>query len=118
MKTTKKIRLFDKYPRHPAAKEKLVQLQLKREDLEKAKNEMLFKPKPPDSIEKEGQKLLQSETLEIPPPPSLEDEELQRVYRDPQIVDWAIAAQKKSIEKIEREISREICAEMKPAYLC
>ena len=54
--------------------------------------------------------------LEIPPPQVLDDEELERAYRDIQIVDKAITAQKKIIENLEREISTQVCRDMKPAY--
>lgn len=116
MKTAKKIPLFDRDPRHVAAKEKLLQLQLKRDELVKIKDEILHRPKPSDTIEQEAQKLLVSETLEIPPAPSIDDEELERAYRDIQIVERAIAVQKEAIDKLRYEVSMQICREMKPAY--
>lgn len=45
-----------------------------------------------------------------------DDEELERAYRDIQIIDHAIAAQQKIIENLEFEISTQICREIKPAY--
>jgi hypothetical protein len=112
----KKIALFDRDPRHVAAQEKLRQLQLKREELEKAKDEILTRPKPTDTIEQEARKLLQSETLELPGAPARDDEELERAYRDIQIVERAIRGQMDSINKLQLELSRQICQEMKPKY--
>jgi hypothetical protein len=116
MKTAKNIPLFDQDQRYVAAKEKLVQLQLKREELEKITSEIRNRPKFPQTIEREAQKLLRSETLEIPPPQALDDEELERTYREIQIVDRAIAVQKRNIEDLQREISGRVCQEVKPAY--
>jgi hypothetical protein len=112
----KKIPLFDRDPRHVAAWDKLRQLQLKRDELVKIKDEVLYRPKPPNTIEQEAQKLLQSETLEIPPAQVRDDEELERSYRDIRIVERAIAEQKKTIEKLQYELSVQICRELKPAY--
>ena len=116
MKTAKKIPLFDRDPRHVAAWEKLRQLWLKRDELVKIKDGILHRPKPPDTIEQEAQKLLKSETLEIPPAPSIDDEELERAYRDIQIVERAIAVQKDVIDKLRYELSTQICREMKSTY--
>jgi hypothetical protein len=116
MKTTKKIPLFDKYPRHVAAHEKLRQLWAKREELVKKKDAILARPKPLDSIDLQAEKLLNSDTLELPAGVSRDDEELKLAYRDIRIVDAAIKGQQQAIERLEFEISTRISEETKPKY--
>ncbi len=108
--------LFDRDPRHAAGREKLLQLQLKRDELVKVRDEILHRPKASDPIEKEAQKLLQSETLELPAAPARDDEELERAYRDIQIVECAIRGQKDALQKLEYDLSSQICRETKAKY--
>ena len=115
--TEKKLLVLERDPRYPEAKRRLVELQLKRGELDAKIREIPAKPKQTSSLEEEADDLLKSGALEVQNRQARDDEELERLYHNVQILECAIRKQQEMIGQLTYEISKGISADVKPAYV-
>ena len=113
----KKVRLLDRDPRYPEAKQRLVELQLKRGELQARIQEILARPRQTNPFEEEADELLRSGALELQSRQARDDEELERLYHNIGVLESAIRKQQELIGQLTYEISKGISAEVKPAYI-